>query len=81
MDRAAAAGAVIFPPVPAFYTRPQSIDQLVDNLVGRVLARLGIENERYQQWQGVKPAAQGSWPPADLLALPAMTLATRGAGG
>jgi flavin prenyltransferase len=81
MDKAAAAGAIIFPPVPAFYTHPQSIDQLVDNLVGRMLARLGIENDRYQQWEGLKPAGEASWPPADLLALPAMTLATRGAEG
>lgn len=81
MDRAAAAGAVIFPPVPAFYTRPQTVDQLVDNLVGRVLARLGIENERYQRWEGLRPSAgDPGWPPAGLLALPAMTLATSGPG-
>ncbi len=81
MDRAAAAGAVIFPPVPAFYNRPQTIDPLVDNLVGRVLARLGIENEGYAQWQGLQPLADAGWPPANLMALPAMTLATRGPDG
>ena len=81
MERAAAAGAVIFPPVPAFYTHPQTIDQMVDNLVGRVLARLGLENELYQPWQGVKPPSEDGWPPANLLALPAMTLATRGVDG
>jgi len=53
MDLAAAAGAVIFPPVPAFYARPQSLDEAVTNLVGRVLARLGIENEGYMKWQGM----------------------------
>jgi 4-hydroxy-3-polyprenylbenzoate decarboxylase len=52
MDLAAKAGAVIFPPVPAFYTRPQSLEDLIDNTVGRVLARMGIENDRYVQWQG-----------------------------
>jgi 4-hydroxy-3-polyprenylbenzoate decarboxylase len=79
MDQAAAAGAVIFPPVPAFYTHPQRVDELVDNLVGRVLARLGIENDLYRRWQGTRPApadGEEAWPPADLLALPAMTLAT-----
>lgn len=77
MDRAAAAGAVIFPPVPAFYSQPRTIDDLVDNLVGRVLARLGIENERYTHWEGLRPAEDSSsWPPTDLLLLPAMTLAT-----
>lgn len=50
MDQAAAAGAVIFPPMPAFYTRPESIDDIVDNIVGRILARLGIENTLYKKW-------------------------------
>jgi 4-hydroxy-3-polyprenylbenzoate decarboxylase len=53
MVQAAEMGAVIFPPVPAFYARPSSIDEMVDNIVGRVLARLGIENELYTQWQGL----------------------------
>ena len=84
MDLAARAGAVIFPPVPAFYTHPQSVDALVNNMVGRVLARLGIENSLYQQWQGINPQANAGPPlkiPADLLALPVMTLATAGADG
>jgi flavin prenyltransferase len=51
MDQAAQAGAVIFPPVPAFYARPKTIDEIVDNLVGRVLARLGIDNELYLRWR------------------------------
>lgn len=50
MTTAAHSGAVIFPPVPAFYTRPQNIDQIIDNLVGRVLLRLGIENDLYSAW-------------------------------
>ncbi len=52
MDLAAQAGAVIFPPVPAFYARPQSIEEIIDNTVGRVLARLGIANTLYTRWQG-----------------------------
>ncbi len=83
LDRAAAAGAIIFPPVPAFYTHPQTVDELVDNLVGRVLLRLGIENDLFKPWEGLQPAAEGesAWSPAEFLALPAMTLATRGPGG
>ncbi len=81
MDLASAAGAVIFPPVPAFYTHPTSVDALVNNMVGRVLARLGIENSLYQEWQGVTPAGPPSKIPADLLALPLVTLATVGADG
>lgn len=51
MDLAAQAGAVIFPPVPAFYTRPKNMDEIVNNLVGRILARLGIENDLYLRWR------------------------------
>ncbi len=50
MRQAAEAGAVIFPPVPAFYDRPKSLEQMVDQMVGRILARLGIENDLYQKW-------------------------------
>jgi 4-hydroxy-3-polyprenylbenzoate decarboxylase len=52
MSEAATAGAIIFPPTPAFYIHPQSIDDMVNNTVGRILARLGIENDLYQEWHG-----------------------------
>lgn len=52
MLQAAELGAIIYPPVPAFYARPASIEQMVDNTVGRVLARLGIENQLYLRWPG-----------------------------
>jgi flavin prenyltransferase len=54
MLEAAEAGAIIYPPTPAFYTRPQSIDDLVVDTVGRALARLGIENEAYYHWPGMR---------------------------
>ena len=53
MVQAAEIGAIIFPPVPAFYARLSSIEEMVDNTVGRVLARLGIDNELYVQWEGL----------------------------
>jgi 4-hydroxy-3-polyprenylbenzoate decarboxylase len=53
MVQAAEMGAVIFPPVPAFYARLSSIEEMVDNTVGRILARLGIDNELYTRWQGL----------------------------
>lgn len=53
MVEAAEAGAIIYPPVPAFYGQPQSIDDLVNGTVGRALARLGIENEAYYRWPGM----------------------------
>jgi 4-hydroxy-3-polyprenylbenzoate decarboxylase len=45
MAQAAEAGAVIMPPLPAFYTHPRTIQDIVDQTVGRVLARLGIESD------------------------------------
>ena len=54
MERAAEIGAVMMPPVPAFYAHPQTIEQVVDNTVGRVLLRLGMENEHYLKWAGMK---------------------------
>ena len=53
MDLAARSGAVIFPPMPAFYARPASLDEMVDNIVGRVLARVGVENETFEVWEGL----------------------------
>lgn len=54
MSLAARAGAVIFPPVPAFYANPQTVDELIDQIVGRVLSRLGVENDLYRPWQGME---------------------------
>ena len=50
MSLATEAGAVIFPPAPAFYARPQSIQEMVDHIVGRVLLRMGIDNDLYARW-------------------------------
>jgi flavin prenyltransferase len=43
-------GAVIAPPVPAFYARPQSVAALVDHTVGRILDLFGIESGLVQRW-------------------------------
>lgn len=56
MVQAAEIGCVIFPPVPAFYARPQTIDDVVDGTVGRVLARMGLENDLYYHWRGLREA-------------------------
>ena len=57
MERAAEIGAVIFPPMPAFYNRPQTLDNMIDDTVGRVLARLGLDNELFTRWAGMREAA------------------------
>jgi len=53
MTQAAELGAIIFPPVPAFYTRPQTLDEMVTNTVGRMLARIGIPNNAFDEWSGI----------------------------
>ena len=50
MTQAAEAGAIIQPPVPAFYNRPQSIDDLVDHSVGRALEHLGLDVPGIRRW-------------------------------
>ncbi len=52
MDLAAQAGAVIFPPVPAFYGRPQTLEDVITGTVGRALLRLGLDNPGYTRWVG-----------------------------
>jgi 4-hydroxy-3-polyprenylbenzoate decarboxylase len=52
MTEASQAGAIIYPPVPAFYIHPSTVDDIINNTVGRILARLGVENDLYQEWSG-----------------------------
>ena len=47
-------GGVIFPPVPAFYSRAKTIDDLVNHTVGRVLDLFGVAHEGIRRWQGMK---------------------------
>jgi 4-hydroxy-3-polyprenylbenzoate decarboxylase len=46
-------GAVIAPPVPALYTRPQSIDDMINHTVGRVLDLFEIESGLVKRWDGL----------------------------
>jgi 4-hydroxy-3-polyprenylbenzoate decarboxylase len=50
MTLAAEAGAVILPPMPGFYFKPQSIQDLIDHLVGKVLDLLEIEHHLFPRW-------------------------------
>lgn len=54
MTQAAENGAVIMPPVPAFYGNPQTLAEVIDGTIGRILLRLGIDNELYTKWKGMK---------------------------
>jgi 4-hydroxy-3-polyprenylbenzoate decarboxylase len=51
-------GAVVFPPVPAFYNRPATIDELVDHTVGRVLDLVGIAQTLSPAWQGLRKTTE-----------------------
>ena len=52
MSRAADLGCHIMPPMPAFYAKPQSIEDMVRHTVGRALDLIGIEHERVERWNG-----------------------------
>lgn len=54
MEAATLAGATIFPPVPAFYHRPRSIDDMLDHLCGRILDQFGIEHALFTRWGDVE---------------------------
>ncbi len=47
-------GAVIHPPLPAFYSRPKSVDDIVNHTVGRILDHFGIAHNLFQRWQGLE---------------------------
>ena len=49
--RLARAGAVVMPAAPGFYHRPETLDDLVNMMVGKILDRLGIEAELFTRWR------------------------------
>ncbi|MDO8736097.1 MAG: UbiX family flavin prenyltransferase [Thermoleophilia bacterium] len=52
MLRVKRAGALLIPAMPGFYHHPESVDDIVDFVVGKVLDSLGIKNELFKRWQG-----------------------------
>jgi 4-hydroxy-3-polyprenylbenzoate decarboxylase len=44
-------GAIVAPPVPAFYIKPQSVDALVDHTVGRALDLLDLDSDLPHRWR------------------------------
>jgi len=57
-------GAVIAPPVPAFYNNPRTIDDLIDHTVGRVLDLFGLEHPTLRRWAGIVPTSGSGRPHA-----------------
>ena len=50
METVTLAGATVLPPVPAFYHRPKSIEDLIDHTVGKVLDQFSIEHNLFERW-------------------------------
>jgi 4-hydroxy-3-polyprenylbenzoate decarboxylase/2,5-furandicarboxylate decarboxylase 2 len=58
MTAATEMGAIVMPPVPAFYALPRSIEDLVAHTVGRILDLFGVHSARVTRWQGMKGSPQ-----------------------
>ena len=52
--RLAKMGAVVLPLAPGFYGNPRTIDDLVDFMVGKILDSLGVSNDLYKRWRGLR---------------------------
>ena len=55
MVAAAEAGAAIVPAMPAFYNKPESVDEIVNHSVGRILDLFGLDTGIVRRWQGSPP--------------------------
>jgi len=53
MERLTEMGAIIFPPVPAFYHKPKTIQDIIDHTVGKMLDIFDIEHNLFQRWSGL----------------------------
>ena len=54
MEKLTEIGAIILPPMPAFYHQPKTIQDIVDHTVGKVLDILDIKHDLYERWLGYK---------------------------
>lgn len=55
LAQAARYGAVLLPPVPAFYNRPQTVDDIVNHTVGKALDQFGILHQLFKRWKETEP--------------------------
>lgn len=53
MERLSEMGAIIMPPIPAFYHRPQTLQDIIDQTIGKVLDIFGVEHNLFQRWSGL----------------------------
>jgi len=62
MVRAADLGAMILPPTPAFYHKPETIEDLLDQTIGKAFDYLGVEHQLFRRWGEPRKAASASQP-------------------
>jgi 4-hydroxy-3-polyprenylbenzoate decarboxylase len=51
------AGAIVLPAIPSFYSRPQSVEDVVDTVVWRILDQIGLPNPRAFRWKDASPTS------------------------
>jgi polyprenyl P-hydroxybenzoate/phenylacrylic acid decarboxylase-like protein len=56
METVTLAGATVLPPIPAFYHRPETIEDLLKHTAGKILDQFQIEHRLFDRWQGESPA-------------------------
>ena len=52
MLQASETGAIVFPPVPGFYGKPATLDDIINHSVGKILDLFDIEHELFKRWTG-----------------------------
>lgn len=52
MTAATEMGAIVLPPIPGFYTRPRTVEDVVDHTVGKILDLFALRHELYRRWEG-----------------------------
>ena len=50
MQRVTAMGGIVVPPLPGFYTRPKTVDEIINHSVGKILDLFGIEHDLFRRW-------------------------------
>ncbi len=60
MEKLTEMGAIIMPPVPAFYHRPTTIQDIIDHTIGKTLDIFGIKHDLFERWSGL-PAKETSF--------------------
>jgi 4-hydroxy-3-polyprenylbenzoate decarboxylase len=65
MAAATEAGAIVYPPVPAFYAQPKTIEEMIDHTLGRVLDLFGVDLGLVRRWTGERRRAKSAVTPRE----------------